>query len=297
MDKKDMLISIQELLKERNVEFDQADKSRIKMLRHCEKVQDDSIIGNKYTDMLVYDLYKDYYDKFLEWQCEQNHDMTNVDYIVVFIGEEECQARFIGVFQNNHDKQPEITPVGKKYDFREITGFEKLKNHVVIEWGKGTRNFIHNWTTIKEVSLMYKTVDYSGVPFFTRYEDVVFSYDQLKIVVQDRDWRKRLEACNCVYVITDKSNGKQYVGVTYKDVKSGRKNGILGRWTQYAETGHGGDVTLQQLCQEYPNYMENFQWSILELLPINVIPKMANERERKWKEKLMTVEHGYNNNY
>ena len=106
-----------------------------------------------------------------------------------------------------------------------------------------------------------------------------------------------LEACNCVYVIADKKTGQQYVGVTYKNSKPGMKSGIWGRWTEYANTGHGDDATLKKLCANDPKYAEkNFQWSILEVLPLNVIPKVAIDRETKWKEKLLSREFGYNNN-
>lgn len=106
-----------------------------------------------------------------------------------------------------------------------------------------------------------------------------------------------LEACNCVYVIADKKTGQQYVGVTYKNSKPGMKSGIWSRWTEYANTGHGDDVKLVELCTKDPKYAENyFQWSILEVLPINVIPKVAIDRETKWKDKLLSREFGYNNN-
>ena len=96
-----IIITIQDLLKgrDRNKDFDSANEKRIKLVRHSGVVLEDSIIGNDYHGLSVYELYRSNYPKFLEWQSEQNEDkMKNVDYIVSFIGEEQCLCRFAGVY-------------------------------------------------------------------------------------------------------------------------------------------------------------------------------------------------------
>lgn len=295
---KNSIISIQDLLKgrNRNAEFDKADEKRIKLIRHSEKVKDDSIIKNEYEGT-VYKLYRTDYNLFLKWQSEQSDaDMKNVDYLVVFLGEEHWECRFIGVFRNYGSPQP--TKNGNSvYDIREVKGFEVLKDLVVIDWGK-SRTWMQNWTTNKEVKRIEQAKDSDGLPLFFRYEDVMLSFSQLRKVVEDKDWRAKLESVNCVYLILDKANGKQYVGVTYKDVKPGIKNGILGRWSEYAQTGHGGNKLLEQLlAKEGIQYAEkNFQWTILETLPLNVISKVAIDREKMYKEKFGTRKFGYNEN-
>lgn len=293
-----IIITIQDLLKgrNRNSDFDAADEKSIKLVRHSGVVLEDSIIGKDCKGVSVYELYRSNYPKFLEWQCEQNEDkMKNVNYIVSFIGEEQCLCRFAGVYRNYGRKHK--TQSGSFYDLKEVPGFEILKNQVVIEWGKGALSWMQNWSTKKEVVRIDQVFDNEEIPFFTRYEDVLLSYSQLKKVVADKEWKTKLEACNCVYVISDKSNGKQYVGVTCKGSKAGMKGGILSRWTEYAETGHGEDVSLKELCEANPNYAENYlQWSILETLPLSVIPKVAIDIETRWKDKLLTKVFGYNNN-
>ena len=297
--KENVIITIQDLLKgrKRNNDFDLADEKRIKLVRHSGVILDDSVIGKDYQGQSVYELYRSNYPKFLEWQSEQNEDkMKNVDYIVAFIGEEQCLCRFAGVYKNYGALHK--TPCGGMfYDLKEVSGFEILRNQVVIDWGKGALSWMQNWTTEKKVVRIDQISDSDGIPYFTRYEDVLLNYSQLKQVVVDKEWKTKLEACNCVYVIADKSNGGQCVGVTYKGSKTGIKGGILSRWTEYAETGHGEDVSLKELCERDPNYAENnFQWSILETLPLSVIPKVAIDIETKWKDKLLTKEFGYNNN-
>lgn len=296
---KDYIISIQDLLKgwNRNSEFDNANESRIKLVRHSSDVLPDSFIYNKYKGS-VYKLYRTDYALFKEWQSEQSDSkMKNVDYLVVFLAEEGCECRFIGVYRNNGPKRPTCEGFSE-YNLEEVEGFEALKDKVVINWGKGTLSWMQNWQSAKEVRRIEQVNTGDDIPYFIRYEDVILSFSQLQKVVEDKEWKSKLESLNCVYMILDKETGKQYVGVTYKDMKPGIKNGILGRWTEYAKTGHGNNKLLVALLAEKGiSYAEqNFQWTILETLPLNVTPKVAIDRESLYKKKFGTREHGYNEN-
>lgn len=296
---KDYIISIQDLLKgwNRNSEFDNANESRIKLVRHSSDVQPDSFIYNKYKGS-VYKLYRTDYALFKEWQSEQSDSkMKNVDYLVVFLAEEGYECRFIGVYRNYGPKR--ATGNGfSEYAIEEVDGFEGLKDKVVIDWGKGTLSWMQNWQSTKNVRRIDQVNTGDDIPYFIRYEDVILSFSQLQKVVEDKEWKSKLESLNCVYMILDKETGKQYIGVTYKDMKPGIKNGILGRWTEYAKTGHGNNKLLVALLAEKGiSYADqNFQWTILETLPLNVTPKVAIDRESLYKKKFGTREHGYNEN-
>lgn len=296
---KDYIISIQDLLKgwNRNSDFDNVNESRIKLVRHSSDVQPDSFIYNKYKGS-VYKLYRTDYALFKEWQSEQSDSkMKNVDYLVVFLAEEGCECRFIGVYRNYGPKRAIGNGVSE-YAIEEVEGFEGLKDKVVIDWGKGTLSWMQNWQSTKNVRRIDQVNTGDDIPYFIRYEDVILSFSQLQKVVEDKEWKSKLESLNCVYMILDKETGKQYVGVTYKDMKPGIKNGILGRWTEYAKTGHGNNKLLVALLAEKGiSYADqNFQWTILETLPLNVTPKVAIDRESLYKKKFGTREHGYNEN-
>lgn len=296
---KDYIISIQDLLKgwNRNSDFDKVNESRIKLVRHSGNVLQGSFIYNKYKGS-VYKLYRTDYALFKEWQSEQSDsEMKNVDYLVVFLAEEGCECRFIGVYRNYGPKR--ATGNGdSEYTIEEVEGFEGLKDKVVIDWGKGTRSWMQNWQSTKNVRRIDQVNTGDDIPYFIRYEDVILSFSQLQKVVEDKEWKSKLESLNCVYMILDKETGKQYVGVTYKDMKPGIKNGILGRWTEYAKTGHGNNkLLLALLAEKGISYADqNFQWTILETLPLNVTPKVAIDRESLYKKKFGTREHGYNEN-
>ena len=121
----------------------------------------------------------------------------------------------------------------------------------------------------------------------------LLDYSQLHVIFKtnNAEWKAKLESCNCIYLILDKNNGKQYVGSTYN------RQGIWGRWSKYAETGHGNDKDLIPLLLKDPNYAKkNFQWCILETLPLSILGEQAIDRESLYKRKFGTRDFGYNNN-
>ena len=101
MERKDYIATIQELLKGRNEEFDQADIKRIRLIRHKDS-RKEKIIGGKSYESSLYDIYLYENDVFMAYQSEQIvKKFNNVDYIVSFIGEESTSSRFIGVYKKN----------------------------------------------------------------------------------------------------------------------------------------------------------------------------------------------------
>jgi hypothetical protein len=88
--------------------------------------------------------------------------------------------------------------------------------------------------------------DRDKVPF-PGFDGVLLPYHQLQDLVDDpryADWRIALAEVQEIYLITDSSNGKQYVG------KADGAERILGRWTAYARDGHGGNVALRELADQ-----------------------------------------------
>jgi fatty acid/phospholipid biosynthesis enzyme len=66
-----------------------------------------------------------------------------------------------------------------------------------------------------------------------------------------------LENQKAVYLITDKSNGKMYVGSAYGETM------LLGRWKSYIHNGHGGNIELKNI--EFEHIQNNFEYSILDI--------------------------------
>lgn len=294
MERKDYIATIQELLKGRNEEFDKADVERIRLIRHKDS-RKEKIIGGKIYENSLYDIYLYENDAFMTYQSEQLvKKFKNVDYIVSFIGEESTSSRFVGVHKNNGILQ--MLPDYKggslaRFDIQEISGFELLKERVIIDWNNPVQ-WLQHYNAMPVIRIDRGLME-NNLPVFVRYEDVILNYTQLKTIINSNnpEWKSRLESCNCIYLILDKSNGKQYVGSTYNT------KGIWGRWSEYAKTGHGNDIELKKCIDSDPKYAEkNFQWCILETLPIKILQDQAIERESLYKRKLGTRIYGHNKN-
>lgn len=294
MERKNYIATIQELLKGRNEEFDKADVERIRLIRHKDS-RKEKIIGGKSYEISLYDIYLYENEAFLTGQSEQLvKKFKNVDYLVSFIGEESTSSRFVGVYKNNGILQMLPDYKGEalaRFDIQEIPGFELLKERVIIDWNNPVQ-WLQHYNEMPVIRIDRGLIE-NNLPVFVRYEDVILNYIQLKTIINSNnpEWKSRLESCNCIYLILDKSNGKQYVGSTYNT------KGIWGRWSEYAKTGHGDDVELKKCIDSDPKYAEkNFQWCILETLPIKILQDQAIERESLYKRKLGTRKYGHNKN-
>lgn len=302
---KDKIISFQALLKGRNEDFDNTPSSAIKMVRHADQRVGKKNNENSVKKLLIdgqpvpnnissiYELYIYHRDLFEKYQSEQlKGNFDGIKYMVIFLGEKGTTARFLGIYEIIGRHQSQVTPNEEILELSHVSDFEILEEKVIIDWGKSTVSWHQYYSQIKDVERIEEGMSKSdGTPVFKSYLDVILDYHKLVQVLKDKDWEKMLKAVNCIYLITDKSNGKKYVGSSY-----GSKC-IFGRWSEYAETGHGNNVELKKIIDKDPqHHMRNFQWSILETLPSNITEKEAVERENVWKRKLQSREWGYNMN-
>ncbi|MDY6028411.1 MAG: GIY-YIG nuclease family protein [Prevotella sp.] len=286
---------VQDLLSGRNEEFDNADKKRVRLIRHKDNRKEKVIDGKSYFNSL-YDLYLNEHSVFLSYQSEQVvKRFKEVDYIVSFIGEESCSSRFVGVYKNEGIIKSLEDYNGEehaKFEFTELYGFDLLKEKVIIDW-QNPVSWLQNYVNQMPVIRIDRGIKENNIPIFTRFEDVVLDYNQLKLIIETNhaEWKAKLESCNGIYLILDKKTGKQYVGSTYNT------RCIWGRWTEYAKTGHGGDKDLKPLLENDEAYAKKyFQWCILETLPLKILEEHAIDRESLYKRKFGTREFGYNNN-
>lgn len=287
------IVTIQELLRGRDADFDAA--KTVRLVRHADNREKKLIEGKPFEGSL-YQLYR--FDKptFLKYQKEQNRSrIEKVDYIVSFIGEKGTTARFVGVYKVGNKVDSPYIHGDMLCDMDIVAAFESLTHRIVIEWGKSAKTWCQDYETqIKSVIRIDEGFeDENGVPRFQSYTQTILPYEKLRAIFihDDQEWKTVLKAVNGIYLIQDMCNGKQYVGKT-----SGR-NGIWGRWEEYFKTGgHGNNVKLVEKINEDAAYAHNFQWTILETLPINVTDGESSFRETLYKEKFLTRKFGYNEN-
>ena len=128
---------------------------------------------------------------------------------------------------------------------------------------------------------------------FPGYENVVLTFEELGEVIlsEDASWKTALSNIKGVYLITDRKNGKHYIGSAYGD------DAFWSRWRAYSITGHGRDMELIELLNRNgAGYAEHFQFSILEIRSRTTDDEEIKKREKHWKDALQSREFGYNRN-
>jgi hypothetical protein len=94
--------------------------------------------------------------------------------------------------------------------------------------------------------------------------------------VLPRRLRAKLSEWRAIYFIRDESDGKSYVGSAY-----GADN-LLGRWLNYGERGHGGNVLLRHRDPRH------FRFSILQRVSPDMDAAEVIRLESTWKMRLHT---------
>ena len=284
------IMTIQDLLKGKHTGFDNSTKKKMYRLKSDRK---EIRIGGELQTMELLDIYKYRGNQFDEYLREEpNHNFDDVEYVVVFFAEYGWDSRFVGVYENQGKDNAKTKQLGYNYyNFEKLDVFDRFKNRVIVDWGDKNENPLQKWNTIKYVTRIDGYVN-KHTPRFDSYENVMLSYSELQAIIDGNDevWRSNLKSVNCVYCIVNKVEGRLYIGSTYG------VNGIWGRWEEYAKEGHGENKILKELIKKYNVDPNNFQWIILEILPLRVKPEKAIGRESFYKEKFCTREHGYNLN-
>lgn len=185
---------------------------------------------------------------------------------------------------------------GINYLGEELKEYEQYFGRVKIKYHRTSQSQGMYYNTVRdELEVLEILPNMFDGDEFPGYDRVRLSYIQLKAIIErkKKSWISALENQKAVYLITDKNNGKLYVGSATSD------NGmLLARWSNYVDNCHGGNVELKKLVNEQGlDYVKkNFQYSILENYNARIDDKVVLERESWWKETLQSRVFGYNEN-
>jgi hypothetical protein len=178
---------------------------------------------------------------------------------------------------------------GVGYEYKTLSEFEKYFGRMIVKFKNTSQNMIRNAeSVIDECEITQILPDIFDNDIFPGYDKVNISWKELSRVLEKDTWKTALRNQKGVYLITDISNGKMYVGSAYGDEM------ILNRWKYYVETRHGDNIKLMLL--DNVHIEENFRYSILDIFKSTTDTKIILERESWWKEVLLSEEFGYNAN-
>ena len=175
------------------------------------------------------------------------------------------------------------------YDHEPILKYEKYFGRIIIKYHNKSQNLVKlARNLIEELEVLEILPEKFNDDDFPGYENINLSFDDLKRVLERKDWKTALENQKGVYLITDTNTGKLYVGSAYG------KDMILGRWEAYIKNGHGGNKELKTKSFDY--IKENFRYSILDIYKSTTDDKIIINRESWWKKVLLSRKFGYNAN-
>jgi len=178
------------------------------------------------------------------------------------------------------------------YSLKHLPGLEHLEGRAIIDFPKSFRaSYLVGAKYEDQLIVNAIREEKLSIADFPGFNGVRLSFEMLaSIIRQDNpSWRAALANIAGVYVIVDRTTGKQYVGSAYGGV------GLWQRWNKYAKTGHGGNKELRQLLKkEGTEYVHNFQFSLVEVCDINASDDYILSRESHWKDVLLTREFGLN---
>lgn len=236
-------------------------------------------------------LYCFYRNDFKEWQDSQNNKNFEKDNIVslIYFGRDEWL--FAGIY-----RKISVEKVKDKYIYNTelLSIASELIGRLVIKFTKTFRqSYPHLENYINDFELLEIRRERYTVEPFTSFENIKIKFELLKSILtqEEKSWMTALSIVKGVYIISDLSNGKLYVGSAYNE------KSFWNRWKEYSNNGHGGNAELKKLIDNNGiDYANNFQFSILETRSMNAEDDDIIKRESYWKDILLTREFGYNKN-
>ena len=230
--------------------------------------------------------------------------MARAELIAAFVGQEPGRATFAGLsritgsrkldfagyhaFPGNAElmalgmtgmKADEPGPLA--FDLEPMEQLRPLLGKLVVEWPKPERAWCR-WADKSTFAVSAILEESRFARTMPHWRDLVLTWAELSAL--PRSWRSALAQWRGVYLIFDAARQRGYVG------SAGGVENILGRWQDYAMSGHGGNARLRA------SQPRDLLFSILQRTsPDMEIPDLVLV-EASWKRRLHTREHGLNEN-
>ena len=232
---------------------------------------------------------------FRQWQEHQNQKNFQCQEIVSLINLGADRWLFAGVYAVDGVRRG-TWKSGRcyRYSTREVPGLGHLTGKAIVQFSKTFRASYLRGPKYADQLLVAAIRDQRmTISDFPGYNSVMLSHQMLKTILREANpsWRTALANVSGIYLITDTSDGRLYVG------SAGGAVGVWQRWRSYAKTGHGGNKELRDLLRRKGRaHAEHFQFSLLEVCDLYASDDYLIEREAHWKTVLRSREFGLNKN-
>lgn len=243
---------------------------------------------------------QDLYNAYQQTQSQTvENAMKTCAHVASFIGHEPGKALFIGLYRigattplssEEYWSHPAYSEMKEKYDIKGFTEeedrssvlwfdlqltdfYSEWTGRLVVDWPPPERSWWRraDRNIIRVAAILNESALESPVP---NWNQIVLTHEELSVL--SGLWRAKLVEWRAVYYIFDVSDGKGYVGSAYG------KDNLLGRFSEYAVSGHGGNRLLRNRDPR------NFRFSILQRLDPDLDPEDVIAIENSWKARLHT---------
>jgi len=248
-----------------------------------------------------YSLWMDDPLKLNHYQSLQRIDRRtrfNASFWASFVVTPQNETLFVGLFSSEKigpapsnylypfDDKPLASHEIVKYNYYRCVLTSHLASYigrVVIDWGPGTRSWVQRADssagfnkTVVEIRQQFKEPDFPG------YQNFIHPLSAIPSI--PHTWKTALSAVKGIYLLTCPKTKEQYVG------KASGPDGFWGRWMEYYQTGHGGNVAMKA------RNLSDYQISILDICSLFATEPEILALESLWKQKLQSREMGLNRN-
>lgn len=237
------------------------------------------------------------------WKTKQsNNNLNHAEYLIAMAQYYPYGPEYFafGGLYKVEKKLPEVfNDVG--YELTLMKEYQEYIKRLIIKIEKPIGRDVYNrrYHTIQDQlnPEVYEIAPNIKLGHFPGYQNVRMSHKEMQQVLlrEDPSWKSALSYVKGVYVITDKSNGKLYIGSA-----SGNTDGIWQRWSGYAHlenlTGGNKEFNNILLNKGKEHIQKYFQYSILEIFDTRTKSEIILERENYWKNVFDTKKNGMNHN-
>ena len=237
------------------------------------------------------------------WKTKHpNNNLNHADYLLAFAQYYPYGPEYFifgGLYKIKKIEPEVFDEVG--YELTLMDDYKEYRKRLIVKLKKTIGRDLYNrlYKNIQDTlePEVYEIAPNTKLGHFPGYQNVTLSHPQMQQIISRNEpsWKQALMNVKGVYVITDLSNGKLYIGSA-----SGNTDGIWQRWSDYAniENLTGGNKLLNEIkLDKGKDYIiNNFQYSILEIFDTKTKVDTIINRENYWKNVFCTRKYGMNYN-